>query len=95
MSRDVRQYWQELRSIEAGLPEYVWLAEVKSVNASFTTEVTRLNAARLLLAKSHRVATQEEVDAHLGREQDTLRLDRIEQQRREGIATVVVTRKKS
>jgi len=94
MSRDVKQYWQELRAIQAGLPEFVWLASAGQDAASFVTEAAAVSAARLLLAKSHRIATEAEIDAHLGREQETLRVERIEQQRREGVATVVVKRKK-
>jgi hypothetical protein len=94
MSRDVKQYWQELRAIQATLPEYVWLTGTNEVQSVIVSEASALSAARLLLAKSHRIATEAEVSAHLGNEQEYLRLDRIEQQRREGIATVVVKRKK-
>jgi hypothetical protein len=83
---DLRQYWQEIRALEAGLSEYLWLVDAAGV----LVEVSRAIAAKLLHAKSHRVATEDEVSAHrarwAGRSKETARAE----MRRRGIDTVSV-----
>jgi hypothetical protein len=61
--RDLKSYWQEVRTIQRSLPESVWLVADDSL-----VQVTAENAARLLHAKSHRLATDVEVSAQQTRE---------------------------
>ncbi len=56
--RDIRRYWKEVRELQASLPEFVWLVDVEG---SAPVEVTAERASQLLLAKSHRVASEEEL----------------------------------
>ncbi len=91
MTRDVRQYWQEVRSAAAKLPEFVWLAAAGEETAAFAVEVPAATAARLLHAKSHRLATPGEVEAHQAREAESHRRDKVEQRRRKGTVMVGVT----
>ncbi len=86
---DVRRYWQEIRAIEKTLPEFVWLAGGENATGSIV-EVAAAQAAHLLHAKSHRVATEEEIAAQRV-EQDAAK-DRVrhERLRRQGIAIVAV-----
>ena len=56
--RDIRRYWKDVRALEASLPEFVWLVDVEG---SAPVEVAAGRAAQLLLAKSHRVASEEEL----------------------------------
>jgi hypothetical protein len=81
--RDVRQYWREIRALAASLPEFVWLAGADG-QAAFVTQVPAETAARLLHAKSHRLATPEEVEAHLACEAERERQARAEERRRKG-----------
>ena len=90
MSRDIRQYWQEVRELEATLDEFVWLASASEAEARFVTEVPAAVAARLLRRKSHRVATEAEVAGHLERERANHKRAREEAMRRQGRSLVVV-----
>ena len=56
--RDLKQYWEAIRALEASLPEFVWV-----ISEGCLSEVSAHIAAKLLHAKSHRVATEEEVRA--------------------------------
>ncbi len=58
--RDIRPYWKEVRDLAANLPEFVSLVDVEG---SVPVEVSARLAAQLLLAKSHRVASDEELRA--------------------------------
>jgi ribosomal protein L12E/L44/L45/RPP1/RPP2 len=89
MSRDVRQYWRDVRALEAGLPEFVWLVGVGDIVAA-VTEAPAAVAARLLRAKSHRRATDDEVAAHQAREREANRAAREERMRKDGASLVVV-----
>ena len=90
MSRSIREYWQEIRTLEGALPEFVWLVSTAPNSPEFVTEVTALLAARLLQAKSHRRATNEEVEAHQVREAEAVKQARHERMRRSGAAIVVM-----
>ena len=90
MSRDIRQYWREVRALEAGLPEFVWLVGVRDIVAASVTEAPAAVAARLLRAKSHRRATDDEVAAHQAREREANRAAREERMRKDGASLVVV-----
>ncbi|MEP6963578.1 MAG: hypothetical protein ABI995_15970 [Acidobacteriota bacterium] len=90
MSRDIKQYWQEVRAIEDRLPEFIWLVGTDADAAGFVTEAAACVAAKLLRSKSHRVATEEEVAAHHTSEQHAVRNAKHERMRLSGAAMVVV-----
>ena len=83
--RDIRRYWREVRELQASLPEFVWLVDV---DGSAPVEVPAGRAAQLLLAKSHRVATVEELGVQ--REAEAVAGKKVEKdrRRREGVAVV-------
>jgi hypothetical protein len=83
--RDLQQYWQEIRAIESGLPQFVWV-----IAEDCLMEVARAVAARLLHAKSHRLATEEEVKLRKAREAEEQRKAEKERKRRKGIEVVEV-----
>lgn len=90
MSRDIRQYWRDVRELEQNLPESVWLANAKDAVASVVTQAPAAVAARLLRKGTHRRATDEEVAAHQAREREAKRAAREEALRRKGTSLVVV-----
>jgi hypothetical protein len=90
MSRNIGQYWQERRALEASLPEFVWVVSVRDAGATAVTQVPAAVAARLLRGKSHRRAAEAEVEAHHAREQEANRAARVERMRRQGTSLVVV-----
>ena len=83
--RDIRRYWQEVRALEASLPEFVWLVDVEG---SLPVEVSAGRAAQLLLAKSHRVATEEELGVQRAKELAAGKKLQRDRRRREGVAVV-------
>ncbi len=91
---DLRKYWQELRSIEAGLQEFVWLMSVanppKGQVGGSMVQVAAALAAKLLYAKSHRLATDEETEAHLSQQEEIRRQTFQQRLRDKGIAVVPV-----
>jgi hypothetical protein len=88
--RDIRQYWRDVRAVEETLPEFVWLVSAASNSSGFVTEVPAAIAARLLKAKSHRMATDEEVAAYHASAAKAMKQARSERMRRSGAAIVVV-----
>ena len=100
--RDLRKYWQEVRAMERNLPEFVWLVGgelAKGGGASnellALVEVPAAQAAKLLHGGSHRLATEEEIAAHVAA-QDSLRQQAFQDGlRRKGIAVVTVAAKKN
>lgn len=91
---DFRQYWQEIRTIQSQLPEFVWLMSVENaVNrlvGGCIVEVAADRAARLLHAKSHRLATGQEIAALHAKQQQAKREAAHDSLRRRGIAVVEV-----
>lgn len=85
---ELRKYWAEVREIERGLPEFVWLADVACRGA--VVEVGRSAAARLLRGGSHRVATEEEVAEFRAGEERWKRSAEEERLRRKGVVVVEV-----
>jgi hypothetical protein len=81
-----RTYWEEIREIRAGLPEFVWVVAGGSSPVQAGSGV----AARLLHAKTHRLATDHEVSAHRTSESAWNRQQAEDNLRREGVAVVVV-----
>ena len=83
--RDIRRYWREVRNLEASLPEFVWLA---ATEGSAPVEAPAGLAAQLLLTKSHRLASEEELDVQRAKEAVAgKRLER-DRRRKEGVAVV-------
>lgn len=83
--RDLRRYWKEVRALEASLAEFVWLV---AVEGSVPVEVRAGRAAQLLLAKSHRVASEEELSVQQEKELAASRQRKRDARRREGVAVV-------
>ena len=83
--RDIRRYWQEVRAVEASLPEFVSLVDVEG---SAPVEVSARLAAQLLLAKSHRVASEEELGAQREKEIAAGKALKRDTLRRQGVAVV-------
>lgn len=83
--RDIRRYWQEVRTLQATLPEFVWLVDVEG---SAPVEVSAAHAAQLLLAKSHRVASEEELSIQRAKEIVAGKERQRAERRREGVAVV-------
>ena len=92
--RDLRKYWQEIREIEKSLPEFVWLMSVdnpsRGQTGGCTAQVTAAAAARLLHAKSHRLATDGEIQAHQTAEDEAKHLAFHEGLRKRGIAVIAI-----
>ncbi len=84
--RDIRRYWKEVRDLEASLPEFVSLVDV---DGSVPVEVSARLAAQLLLAKSHRVASEEELGVQRAKEIAAGKERKRDERRREGVAVVV------
>jgi hypothetical protein len=83
--RDIRRYWKEVRDLAASLPEFVSLVDVEG---SAPVEVSARRAAQLLLAKSHRMASEEELGVQRERELVAGKELRRDRRRREGVAVV-------
>ena len=83
--RDLQRYWQEIHVIENGLPQFVWV-----IAEDCLIEVARAVAARLLHAKSHRLATEEEVKARKAREAESAKKAEAERRRTEGVEVVEI-----
>jgi hypothetical protein len=83
--RDIRRYWSDVRALEASLPAFVWLVDV---DGSAPVEVTAHKAAQLLLAKSHRAASEEELSVQRVKEKVTRKALQKDRRRREGVAVV-------
>jgi len=83
--RDIRRYWQEVRALEASLPEFVWLVDVEG---SVPVEVGARLAAQLLIEKSHRLASEEELSTQREIEAGARKERQRERRRRDGVAVV-------
>jgi len=90
--RDLRQYWQEVRTLERSLPEFVWLMSLQDAKRGMVggrlAEAGAAQAAQLLHAKSYRMATEDEIAAHLEKEDQARRASFHAGLRRRGIAVV-------
>ena len=83
--RDIRRYWQEVRALEASLPEFVRLVDLEG---SDPVEVSAGRAAQLLLAKSHRVASEQELGFQREKELAANKELKRDRRRREGVVVV-------
>jgi len=81
--RDIRRYWREVRDLQATLPEFVWLVDVEG---SAPVEAPAGLAAQLLLGKSHRVASDEELGVQREKELAAGKELKRDRRRREGVA---------
>ena len=94
---DLKKYWQEIRAIEKNLPAEVWLVSLQNLAkgqvGGAIVEVAAAVAAKLLHAKSQRLATEEEIQAHKAQQDQIKR--RIFEQRMgiQGIAVIPVLRR--
>jgi hypothetical protein len=85
--RDLRKYWAEVNAIRRGLADFVWLAPE---GEGSLVEVSAAVAARLLQARSHRLAAGDEVAAHREAEDAARQRAFQGELRRKGIAVVPV-----
>ncbi len=90
MSGHIQEYWKEVKTLENSLPEFVWLVGTAAGAPPFVTQVASSVAAKLLRAKSHRVAGEEEVAADRAKDAAALKQAKDERMRRSGAAVVVV-----
>jgi hypothetical protein len=94
---DLKRYWQEIRAIEKSLPAEVWLVSLqnpaKGQVGGAIVEAAAAVAAKLLHAKSQRLATEEEVRAHKELQGETQRLVFEQRMRSQGIAVIPVVRR--
>ena len=91
---DLKKYWQEIRALEQSLGGDVWLMSLENRArgqlAGSMVEVAAGVAAKLLHAKSHRLATDAEVETHQARQLETQRQGFQKKLRDEGIAIIPV-----
>jgi hypothetical protein len=90
MSGHIQEYWKDLKSLEETLPEFVWLVATAAGAPPFVTQVACRVAAKLLHARTHRIAADEEVAAQRAKDTATLKQAKQERMRRSGAAVVVV-----
>ena len=83
--RDIRRYWKEVRALEASLPEFVWLVDVEG---SVPVQVGAGRAAQLLLAKSHCVASEDELSVQREKEKAERKELQRDLRRKQGVAVV-------
>ena len=94
---DLKKYWQEIRAIEKSLPAEVWLVSLQNLAkgqvAGSIVEVAAAVAAKLLHAKSQRLATKGEIEAHKAQQAETQRQVFEQRMRKQGIAVIPVVRR--
>ena len=94
---DLRKYWQEIRAIEKSLPAEVWLVSLQNLAkgqvAGSIVEVAAAVAARLLHAKSQRLATDQEIETHQAQQAEIQRQVFEQRMRTQGIAVIPVVRR--
>ena len=92
--RDLKKYWKEVRELEKTLAGDVWLMSLddpwRGLTGGVVSEVPAVEAAKLLHSKSHRLATEEEVEAHRAKYSATVREEFRAGLRRRGISIVPV-----
>jgi hypothetical protein len=94
---DLKKYWQEIRAIEKSLPAEVWLVSLQNLAkgqvGGAIAEVAAAVAAKLLHAKSQRLATDEEIQAHKAQQAETQRQVFEQRMRKQRIAVTPVVRR--
>lgn len=86
--RDLRKYWQEVRNLAASLPADVWLVSRDGALVEAPAGI----AAKFLIAKSHRLATEEEIRAKLETESARNRQAAKHALRKRGVEVVAVNK---
>jgi hypothetical protein len=97
---DLKKYWQEIRAIEKSLPAEVWLVSLQNLAkgqvGGSMVQAAAVVAAKLLYAKSQRLATEQEIQAHNALQVETKRQLFEQRMRSQGIAVIPVeSRRKS
>jgi hypothetical protein len=91
---DLQQYWREVRALERSLAEFVWLMSLEDPKRGMVggrmAQVGAAAAAQLLHSQSHRRATDDEIAAHLEKENQVRKRSFHDGLRRNGIAVVEV-----
>ena len=87
--RNVRKYWEEVRALEQGLPQFVRLTPAKG--SGELVEVSGAQGAKLLHGGTHRRANEEEIAAHQGKIEAQRRQMFLDDLRRKGVAVVPLT----
>ncbi len=91
---DLKLYWQEVRALASSLPQFVWLMSLADASRGMVGGRWPKRAVRrrpkLLHAKSHRMATEDEIAAHLASEEKKRSETHHEGLRRRGIAVVAL-----
>src|SRR5580700_10618667 len=89
---DLKKYWQEIRAIEKSLPADVWLVSLQNLAkgqvAGSIVEVAAAVAAKLLHAKSQRLASEEEIQTHKAEQAEAQRLAAERRLCSQGIAVI-------
>jgi hypothetical protein len=84
--RDLRKYWHDVRALAASLPAFVWVVSEDGCLVEAAAQV----AAKLLIAKSHRLATDDEIrargEADAARNRETAKQGR----RKRGVEVVAI-----
>lgn len=86
--RDLRKYWKDVHTLAGSLPAFVWVVSEDGCLVETAAEV----AAKLLIAKSHRLATQHEIRARAEKEKARNREVAAETRRKRGVEVVAVNR---
>ena len=87
---DLRRYWREIRTLESTLPDPTWLVSVEDTQNQHVVEVSAAVAARFLHAKSHRLATPQEIEAQRVEEAVAKRMAVHDALRKRGITVVAL-----
>ena len=91
---ELKKYWAEIRTLEQGLDEYVWLVSAHNPSRGHVggsiAQASRPLAAKLLHAGSHRAAKDEEVEKHLAGQEAARKKAFTDRLHHHGIALVPV-----
>ena len=91
---DLRRYWREIRTIESTLHEPTWLVSLDDMaqesHSPYVVEVSAGVAARFLHAKSHRLASQDEIEAQRDKEAVAKRMAIYDSLLKRGITVVAL-----
>ena len=96
--RDLQQYWREIRAAAASLPADVWLVSLedakRGMRGGCMVETSAETAAKLLHANSHRMATDEEIEAYRDQREKQERAAFQERLRVRGVTVVPVPKER-
>jgi hypothetical protein len=88
---NMKAYWDKVKEVEKGLPDNVMLISVETAQhkAGSVVAVARRTAARRIVERTHRVATDEEVLADKQKTEQKLEYDRQRELRRQPVTRLV------